>query len=120
MITCGDCGRHHMQSEESCPFCGPRNPRRGRRMMTTIGAVMTPMVLAACYGQIDRPYYDTSDTGDTAAKQIDIDGDGFSSVDDCDDANAEVNPSAAEVCDDKIDNDCDGLTDAKDVKDCPA
>lgn len=33
---------------------------------------------------------------------------------DCDDADPSVHPGAAEVCDDGIDNDCDGLVDAAD------
>ena len=37
---------------------------------------------------------------------------------DCDDENARVNPRASEVCDDTLDNDCDGLTDAHDPA-CP-
>ena len=119
MIACGDCGRHHLESEASCPFCGPNTPRRSNRVMTAIGAVMTPMVLAACYGQVDvDPYWDSGDSGDTSGDQVDVDGDGFMSADDCDDANPEVNPEATEICDDKIDNDCDTLTDAKDVDDC--
>ncbi len=41
----------------------------------------------------------------------DTDGDGFcAETDDCDDGDASVNPSAAEVCD-GIDNDCDGTID---------
>lgn len=36
---------------------------------------------------------------------------------DCDDANASVHPGATEVCDDGIDNDCDGYFDADD-SDC--
>ena len=44
----------------------------------------------------------------------DLDNDGFTTVDgDCDDLIAEVNPSAAEVCD-SIDNDCDTLIDDAD------
>jgi len=38
-------------------------------------------------------------------------------ADDCDDANASINPGAAEVCDDLMDNDCDGDTDCED-SDC--
>lgn len=40
----------------------------------------------------------------------DADGDGYAGDEDCDDANAEVNPSAAEACD-GIDNDCDAEID---------
>jgi len=53
----------------------------------------------------------------------DDDGDGHRSVacggDDCDDANAARNPTASEVCNGGIDDDCDGLADAACVL-CPA
>jgi hypothetical protein len=45
---------------------------------------------------------------------IDEDLDGFSPPQDCDDANSAVSPAAPEVCDDGLDNDCDGATDAGD------
>jgi len=59
----------------------------------------------------------------------DLDGDGYGSPAsvscthpelDCDDTNAEVNPGVSEavdgdpICQDSVDNDCDGLTDAED------
>jgi hypothetical protein len=47
--------------------------------------------------------------GDTDA--IDADGDGFPAAEDCDDADADVNPDGTEVCD-GVDNDCaDGIDD---------
>lgn len=52
---------------------------------------------------------DTSDPDDTGASVLDADGDGFQVGDDCDDTDPLVNPAATEVCDDGIDNDCDGL-----------
>ncbi|WP_437768895.1 putative metal-binding motif-containing protein [Sorangium sp. So ce281] len=45
----------------------------------------------------------------------DRDGDGFEASDDCNDANAEVHPDAAEICDDGIDNDCNLLVDVADA-----
>ena len=70
--------------------------------MALIGAVVTPVVLAACYGAPPGP---------------DADGDGFSSDEDCNDNDAAIHPGAGEVCDDTIDNDCDELIDAAD-SDC--
>jgi hypothetical protein len=72
-------------------------------------AAVTPLVLAACYG--------TSFVKDTDSAIPDADGDGVDALLDCDDENAAVYPNAAEVCDDTLDNDCDGLIDAED-SDC--
>ena len=41
----------------------------------------------------------------------DADGDGFVSDDDCDDTDAGVSPISPEICDDGIDNDCNGAVD---------
>ncbi len=40
----------------------------------------------------------------------DLDGDGFDGDEDCDDANADVNPAAVELCN-AVDDDCDGVID---------
>ncbi len=42
---------------------------------------------------------------------LDADGDGYDVGEDCDDGDASVNPGASEVCDDGIDNNCDGVDD---------
>ncbi|MBW2701253.1 MAG: trypsin-like serine protease [Deltaproteobacteria bacterium] len=42
---------------------------------------------------------------------VDNDSDGYCSDADCNDNNGDVNPGAGEICDDNIDNDCDGATD---------
>jgi hypothetical protein len=48
----------------------------------------------------------------------DADGDGFPCEVDCNDADPSVYPGAAEICDDGLDNDCDGDTDLDDVGSC--
>lgn len=49
-----------------------------------------------------------SETGETPAD--DADGDGWEDDADCDPANPEVHPGASEVCDNGVDDDCDGTS----------
>ena len=44
----------------------------------------------------------------------DVDDDGWPDDHDCDTGDPTVYPGAEEVCDDGVDNDCDGLVDADD------
>ncbi len=67
------------------------------------------------------------DEGTTVLIYEDLDGDGFGDVElgegcldegvevggDCDDSLAEVNPDATEVCNDGLDNDCNGLVECR-------
>jgi len=56
----------------------------------------------------------------TLTIHIDKDGDGYQIPDDCDDNAGSVNPGESEVCDDGIDNNCDGLVDCYDYAVCGA
>ncbi|MCB9764220.1 MAG: hypothetical protein H6739_30895 [Alphaproteobacteria bacterium] len=49
-------------------------------------------------------------TDDTGGEVVDADGDGFSVDEDCNDADAAINPGATEVPYDGVDNDCDAAT----------
>jgi hypothetical protein len=77
-----------------------------------------------CDGTADCGDADCSDD-DACRTCTDADGDSFyaeancGAAVDCDDTNASVNPAASEVCDDGLDNDCDGSTDCED-SDCAA
>ena len=48
-------------------------------------------------------------------EEVDDDGDGFSFLNDCNDNDAKVNPSASELCGNNIDDNCDGQID----ENCP-
>ena len=76
MIQCEACGRHLRAQEKGCPFC--RKPRT-RNIAVAMSAVLTPVVLAACYGAPDKWYEDTGDTADTgnAGLTVDLDEDGW-------------------------------------------
>ena len=76
--------------------------------------LLVGLALAATAADTGAPGTDTGvlDTGVPAGLDDDADGDGFTPRDgDCDDTNPRVSPRAAEICNDRIDNDCDGFFD---------
>jgi len=55
-----------------------------------------------------EPCTDCPDSGDTGPTGADNDGDGYSDDVDCDDDDPAVHPDADEVCDNGVDDNCDG------------
>jgi hypothetical protein len=86
---------------------------------------INPGAVEICSDDIDNNCNGLTDTADANAVDCpvdctDSDSDGYSieggdcGAVDCDDANAEVNPGALEICDDGVDNNCNALIDDAD------
>ena len=110
MISCTGCQRPLLEASASCPFCHRSMASTASRWAKRAGAVVAPFMLGACYGPPGG--FVVADCWED-----DLDGDGWVNsncfVEDCDDADPEVNPGAEELCD-GIDNDCDGVVDPED------
>jgi hypothetical protein len=84
-------------------------------------ATVNPAAQEICADGIDNNCDGKTDGQDPACQPTctDEDGDGFCAEDDdCNDADSLINPEAAEICGDNIDNNCNDLVD-EDCK-CPA
>jgi hypothetical protein len=82
--------------------------RQSLFIFSSLFSTLLTLASVGCDGSIGgEPSKDDSGAGD------DLDGDGYSGADDCDDGNADVHIDAIEVCD-GIDNDCDARIDGND------
>ncbi len=82
----------HPSASEICGVCSDPNDA---------STCTLDLVDQDCDGKIDE--------GCSGSPYEDDDGDGLSeNAGDCDDTDNQINPSATEICDDDVDNDCDG------------
>ena len=111
MHPCPSCKRHVRALETSCPFCGTKTQSLGKMARTVVGAGVTAVVLAACYGVGPDFVIDTNapDTNDSSL--LDLDDDGYIGANDCDDTDETIHPGADEICDDGIDQNCNDEVD---------
>ena len=80
------------------------SPRASLPALTTLALAL---MLTACRNKEGGT--DTAAGGDDTGTPVDADGDGFAAADDCDDADADIHPGAAEWdCTDPVDYNCDG------------
>ena len=105
MENCSSCKRLIIDQSEKCPFCHQIRWSIPRSVKL-LGASATAFVMSACYGI--GPEYSKS-------LSEDVDGDQVTAFDgDCNDYDASIHPMAEEICDDQIDNNCNGFVDQED------
>lgn len=136
VANAGQLDADHDQIGDACDAC-PQDPNKTAPSVCGCGVadvdtdqdgVMDCLDNCTSAANADQADLDTDGIGDVC--DPDADGDGYfiagSDPDngqplpgpaDCEDLNAAVSPVAEEICDDDLDNDCDGLIDALDA-DC--
>jgi hypothetical protein len=113
MKTCHACGTHVVEGLCTCPHCGARGVCARR---SSAAAVLLGLALAGC-ADGTTPADSAEDTdipmeADYGVPTTDDDEDGWPVEEgDCNDADASVNPGAAETAGDGVDSNCDGNDD---------
>jgi hypothetical protein len=96
--------------------------KRGNFVHMLTALIVIVFVACAGCGNLETYYKDSDGDGygnpDTEKKAFSQPSGYVTKSDDCNDSDAAINPGVAEICDDELDNDCDGDSDTDD-SDCP-
>ena len=84
---------------------------RSHRPAQVLASLLGAAILLAAPAMSALPAGAAEEARQVTADVDDADGDSYRCDQDCNDADAMVNPGIPEKCDDGIDNDCNGLTD---------
>lgn len=103
--SCHLCAEIYFANEPHCPYCGTASARTVSR--APLALALLGVLASGCelFEPEMQPDYGVP-IDDTA--EIDADGDGYTTPDDCDDGDPEIHPDAKEIPDDGVDSTCDG------------
>lgn len=106
LLRCRCCGTHVRDEAHRCPCCGGD---KAAKVVNTASAALLGLALSGCFIVHPQPKYGIANTGeDSVDEPQDLDGDGYAEPEDCNDADAAINPGATETPGDGIDANCDG------------
>lgn len=108
LLRCPCCGTHVRSGGHDCPACGDRH---AKAVVNTAAAAMLGLALTGCFKDNTQSDYGIGESRAESPVDEDLDGDGFLEPEDCNDEDANINPSATETPGDGIDSNCDGADD---------